>query len=299
LLEGRIPISGSATLTSPDPYDSVAGAMKSTLSADRRLSPTQMEEASLLSGLLVRRYRWGLSLQAKLLLTVTIVVFALITSSRVYPFLAVTQRVHADVLVVEGWVHEYAVEASVEEFNSHHYRQVFATGGPVVGKGGYINDYQTSASVGADALKKAGIPTELIEMVPSHVMGRDRTYSSAIALRDWFRKRNLSVPNINIVTEGAHARRTRLLFQKALGPSVAVGVIAVPSPDFDAKRWWYYSQGVEEVVDQALGYLYGLFFVQADKVIASERRTDLHTASAMHSWARTCSLSRNCPSDAV
>ena len=97
-------------------------------------------------------------------------------------------------------------------------------------------------------------------MVPSHVMGRDRTYSSALALRDWLRAHDVQVRSLNIVTEGAHARRTRLLFEKALGPNVTVGVIAVPSPDFDARRWWRYSEGVEEVVTEGVAYLYAKFF---------------------------------------
>ena len=32
--------------------------------------------------------------------------------------------------------------------------------------------------------------------------GRERTYSSAIALRDWFREHNTPVDNINVLTEG-------------------------------------------------------------------------------------------------
>jgi len=175
-------------------------------------------------------------------------------------FLAPTQRVDTDILVVEGWVHPYAIRASAEEFQNHSYHRVFTTGGPVVGNGGYINDYQTAASVGADLLKKAGIPAELIQMVPSHVMGRDRTYSSAIALRNWLREHDMQVRSLNIVTEGAHARRTRMLFEKALGSNVAVGVISVPSPDFDARYWWLYSEGVEEVVTEGVAYLYAKFF---------------------------------------
>jgi uncharacterized SAM-binding protein YcdF (DUF218 family) len=218
------------------------------------------KERRLFGGLVVRRYRWGLSLGAKLLLIIAMVALALITLLGAYPFLAVTERVNADGLVVEGWVHSYTIEASVEEFNSHPYRQLFTTGGPVVGKGGYVNDYQTSASVGAESLKKAGIPADLVQMVPSHVIGRDRTYSSALALRDWLQQHDMNVRSINIVTEGTHARRTRLLFKKALGPNVAVGVIAVPSPDFDAKHWWQYSEGVEEVVQEGIGYLYARCF---------------------------------------
>jgi len=211
-------------------------------------------------GIFTRKERWSLSWRGWLLVTSVMLLVTYQVLLNIQPFLAVTHRVNANILVVEGWVHSYAIRAAVKEFESHSYERVFTTGGPVVGKGGYINDYQTSASVGADLLKEEGLPAELVQMVPSHVSGRDRTYSSAIALREWFRVHHIQVRNLNIVTEGAHARRTRLLFEEALGRDVKVGVIAVSSPDFDARHWWYYSEGLEDVVQEGLGYLYAKFF---------------------------------------
>jgi uncharacterized SAM-binding protein YcdF (DUF218 family) len=218
------------------------------------------QRRSAFGGFLVRKNRWGLSLRAKLFLLIVVLVLAVTTVLGIYPFLAITQRINADVLVVEGWVHPAAIRASVEEFNSHSYQRVFTTGGPVVGKGGYINDYQTSASVGADLLKQAGMPSNLVQMVPTHVIGRDRTYSSAIALRNWLHQHDVQVRSVNIVTEAAHARRSRLLFEKALGPEIRVGIIAIPNPDYDARRWWRYSQGVEDVIQESAAYLYAKFF---------------------------------------
>ena len=72
---------------------------------------------------MVRRYRWALSFKAKLLILLTLLVLGLIILFGVYPFLALTEPVDADVLVVEGWVHPYAIEASAEEFRDHHYRK--------------------------------------------------------------------------------------------------------------------------------------------------------------------------------
>jgi uncharacterized SAM-binding protein YcdF (DUF218 family) len=224
------------------------------------LELTASPRQTTLGGLLVRQYRWGLSRWARFFLLVVLLTLGVIMFLNVDAFLAPTQRVDTDILVVEGWVHPYAIRASAAELQNHSYHHVFTTGGPVVGNGGYINDYQTAASVGADLLKKAGVPAEIIQMVPSHVMGRDRTYSSAIALREWLREHDMQVRSLNIVTEGAHARRTRLLFEKALGSNVAIGVIAVPSPDFDARQWWRYSEGVEEVVTEGVAYLYAKFF---------------------------------------
>jgi uncharacterized SAM-binding protein YcdF (DUF218 family) len=220
----------------------------------------EKEKRRALGGLVIRRYRWTLSWKAKLLLLAMLIALTLMTWWGIYPFLAETRRVDADVLVVEGWVHSYVIRAAVDDFKSHAYRKVFTTGGPVSGKGGYINDFQTSASVGAESLVRTGLPAEVVQMVPSHEIGRDRTYSSAIALRDWLDEHKERVSSFNIITEGAHARRTRLMFQEACGSDVKVGVISILSPDFDARHWWHYSEGTEEVIGETIAYLYAKFF---------------------------------------
>ena len=59
---------------------------------------------------------------------------------------------------------------------------------------------------------------------------------------------------------GPHARRTRLLFQEAFGSKVAVGVIAVPDDAYDPRHWWRSSEGVRDVVGEAIAYVYARFF---------------------------------------
>ena len=216
-------------------------------------------------GLFDRKERWSLSWRGRVIVTSALLLVSALVLTGVYPFLAITQRVDANILVVEGWINEYAIRAAVKEFQSNHYQRVFTTGGPVEGTGGYINDFMTSASVGADLLRKAGVPEQSLQMVPSRVMDRDRTYGSAVALRNWFRQHKMVVSGIDVVTEDLHARRTRLLFEKALGDKVAVGVIAIPNPDYDAKRWWRYSEGLKDVLSEAATYVYArlLFYPSA------------------------------------
>jgi uncharacterized SAM-binding protein YcdF (DUF218 family) len=224
-------------------------------------------------GVFDRKERWSLSWRGRLIVASAVLLVGALVFKGVYPFLATTDRVNANILVVEGWIHEYGIRAAVKEFQSNHYEHVFATGGPVVGSGGYINDFYTSASVGAELLKKWGLPDERLQMVPSRVMDRDRTYGSAVALRNWFRGHNMAVSSIDVVTEDLHARRTRLLFQKALGDKVAVGVIAIPNPDYDAKRWWRYSAGLKEVVSEAAAYAYArlLFYPSEEKAAVASQ----------------------------
>src|SRR5438128_6065724 len=168
-------------------------------------------------GVFDRRERWLLSWRGQLIVASALLLVGALVLKGAYPFLAITHRVDANIFVVEGRIHEYAIRAAVKEFQSNHYQRVFTTGEPVVGSGGYINDFYTSASVGADLLKKWGLPDERLQMVPSRVMDRDRTYGSGVALRNWFHEHNMAVSGIDVVTEDLHARRTRLLFEEALG----------------------------------------------------------------------------------
>jgi hypothetical protein len=223
-------------------------------------------------GILKRKERWGLSWRGWLLLSSAGLVAAYFAFLNIHPFLAVTHRVNTNILVVEGWIHRYSIRRGVEEFKNGSYERIFTTGGPENGNGGYTNDYNTSASVSAESLKKFGVPDDLVRMVPSRVIARERTYSSAVALRDWFREHNTPVHSINVLTEDAHARRTRLLYQKAFGKNVAVGVIAISNPDYDPTQWWRYSDGVREVIGESIAYIYARFFFYPS-VSSSDKET--------------------------
>jgi hypothetical protein len=150
--------------------------------------------------------------------------------------------------------------AEPRKFKNGSYERIFTTGGPENGTGGYTNDYNTSASVAAESLEKFGVPDDLVQMVPSRVSAGERTYSSAVALREWFRDHNLAIHSFNVLTEGSHARRTQLLYKEAFGKNVTIGIIAVSNPDYDPKDWWRYSDGVREVIGESIAYIYAKFF---------------------------------------
>jgi uncharacterized SAM-binding protein YcdF (DUF218 family) len=235
-----------------------------------------MKSSAGIFGIFKRKERWGLSWRGWSIVSAGVLLVFYTFLLRIYPFLAVTHRLNTNILVVEGWIHPYAIRVAVREFQDTHYQWVFATGGPVKGAGAYVNDYQTSASVGAELLKHAGVPDESLQMVPSRVIDRDRTYGSAIALRQWFQEHNMTVHSINVLTEDLHARRTCLLFQEALGKNIKVGIIAVPNPDYDPKHWWRYSEGVKDVFNEWFAYLYTrLFFYPSDSSGAEKTRAGL------------------------
>jgi len=207
-------------------------------------------------GILARKERWGLSWRGRLVLALAVVLAGWGLVLAIHPFLAVTHRVNANVLVVEGWTHYYGVDAAVKEFNANRYERLLTTGGPEEGAGTSSAAYDTEAWQSAELLEKAGLSAAIVQSVPSLFVGRDRTYNSAVTLRNWLHEHDLNIRSINVLTEDAHARRTWLLFQEALGPGVEVGIISAPNPDYDANHWWRSSEGVREVIDETVAYIY-------------------------------------------
>ena len=229
----------------------------------RKLAPAPRRA---LGGLLDQKERWSLSPRGWLILLSLLFGLGTALFFQVQPFLAVTDKVSADILVVEGWIPDYAIKAAAAEFRTGSYQRVYTTGGPVVGSGTHASDSKTAAYLGATRLKDAGVSENVIQRVPSLTRDRDRTYSSAIALRDWLRDQDLSVRGLNVVTVGVHARRTQLLYQMAFGDSVMVGIISVPDDDYPAARWWRYSNGVRNVISETIAYLYArVFFSHSGK----------------------------------
>lgn len=241
-------------------------------------------------GCLTRRERWGLSLRGWLAV-ILLAVFAFVSwLLNVQPFLAQTHRVDSKILVVEGWIQQYAIRAAITEFHTGHYDKIYTTGGPVVGTDGDVNDFNTTASVGAQLLLQAGLPADRLQMVPSHIKGRDRTYSSALALRDYFQTHGLAVKNFNLLTEDAHARRSGMLFQKAFGSDARVGIISVPDPDYDPTRWWRYSEGVRTVLGESIAWFYASFIFHPEKPTHASHATPeaSETPQTRASQIKTC-----------
>jgi hypothetical protein len=189
-------------------------------------------------------------------------VLAIAAVRGVHPFLAVTEPLPGGALVVEGWAPDYAMAEAVAEFHRHHYDKLYVTGGPPE-TGGLLMEYKTYAESGAAVLLKLGLTTNEVQAVPAPRVRQDRTYAAAVTFNTWLHRHGISPRRVHLISEGPHARRSRLLFKKALGPDVAVGVTAVPSQEYNARQWWRSSAGVRTVLDEAIGYGYARFFFRA------------------------------------
>jgi hypothetical protein len=199
-----------------------------------------------------------------LLLALGIAALCFFCVREIHPFLAVTDPLHEGALVVEGWAPDYALQEAVNEFKQGHYDYLYVTGGPLA-RGAPLSEYKTYAQLGAAVLLKLGLSSNVVQAIPTPWIRQDRTYTSAVTLRDWLRAHDRPVSHIDLITEGPHARRSRLMYEKAFGRGIKIGITAIPVRDYDQRRWWRYSAGVRSVVDEAVAYVYARFFFHAAK----------------------------------
>lgn len=191
-------------------------------------------------------------------------VLAFIFVHTIYPFLAPNAPLPAKVLVVEGWGSDGMLQAAIAEYHRNHYDKVYVTGVPIE-RGAPFFEQHTYAELAAALLVKFGLDSNVVQAVPAPHVVRDRTYSSALALKHWFQDHQLAPASINLFTVGPHARRSRMLFQRALGKDIQVGVFALEEDDFDPKHWWRTSEGVRTVIGETLAYGYARFLFHPPK----------------------------------
>lgn len=180
-------------------------------------------------------------------------------------FLSVSKPIKSKVLVLEGWLPDYAVKELMKEYYDNDYEHLIITGIPTH-KGYYVTQFNTSSEIAKKTLYMFGFDTTGIAMVtiPQSIQ-MDRTYTTAIALELYLTENLPEVNKINVFTLGSHARRSRLLFKRALEPEIEVGIISADNHEYNKDKWWNSSRGFRTVTNEAIGYFYVKLFFHPDK----------------------------------
>ena len=122
-------------------------------------------------------------------------------------------------------------------------------------------DPRSEAEWAMNVLRRHGVPDSIMVSVAAPLTQYDKTFATAMAVRDWLDQQANTAPlAINLFSESAHARRSRLLFQKALGPSTKVGVIAATRKEVSADSWWKQRDSATYTVWQIAKYVYARLF---------------------------------------
>lgn len=214
---------------------------------------------SIFFALINKKDRWGLSWKGWTFGVLILIFFFIFFLKNIYSFLAPTNRTESKILVVEGWLSDEDMKQALNEFKSLKYEYIYVTGGPI-DLGSFLSDYKNLASLGASTLKKLGIDQKKVAAVPGPGTVKDRTFTSALALKKYFEDNRIEVKSLNLFTEGPHSKRSQLLFDLAFKNTVKIGIVAAKPFYFDPQSWWTSSAGVRTLLDELIAYPYALFF---------------------------------------
>ena len=169
-------------------------------------------------------------------------------------FLAETDRVPADTLVVEGWIGRNGLRAAVAEFRRGGYAYIVATGGLTSGL--WEDQSQSYAEMAANELLRLGVPKESLIVAVSKKTERHRTFECAVAVWRTLHDAGIKAKGVNLFTYGSHARRSVIVFSKVNVEIEKIGVIGWCPPEFQGEGWWRSSERSREFLEEAVGYLY-------------------------------------------
>lgn len=194
------------------------------------------------------------------LLALLILFFATIASIlNIHPFLAANSPPKNGLLVIEGWLPDYAINQALEIYRTGNYETIVTTGVQIE-TGSFLIKWKSYSEMTTERLIGMKVaPSDIITVV-GYELQRDRTYASAMAMKEQLIADGISQTNIHVVSLGPHGRRSQLLFRKALGRNYSVGITSLEDQSYEAKRWWTSSNGFRTVVSELIAYLYAKIF---------------------------------------
>jgi len=186
----------------------------------------------------------------------------------IHPFLAPTKPVDADILIVDNFLEDYGLKELSDEFRSKNYSLILSPGIRLPQGSPLAAQYKTSGELSAAILKKFEISEKAIVPIIPKPVERDRTFASALAVKNWLDQNNIQPKGINLFSIGPHSRRSWMLYKEAIGKEIPVGIIAFENREYDPKRWWKTSSGVRIVLSETIAYIYAKLVFDPERVRA-------------------------------
>jgi len=187
-------------------------------------------------------------------------ILIIIIGSGIYPFLMLHTPKGEGVLVIEGWIGDYALEKAARYLSTTSYEHIIVTGWPIE-NGRYLSEYKTTAEVGIQTLVSLGIPEKSLLGIPYPYVNKNRTYTSALIVKAWMEKHAIDEKHVDVFTFGAHSRRTRDLFQLGFGNQYRIGTYCCPPWGYNSMNWWKLSHGARSILVEGVAWLHiKLFF---------------------------------------
>ena len=209
--------------------------------------------------LIKKKECWVLTWPARFLVLFVFFLAVMVFMRYIPVFLSINKPVESKVLVIDGQMSDYAILKAIRIFDSCHYELIITTGG-IIQSGYQLSGNKTMAGYSRDMITGYGLKSEKIIALEGGNVIRNRTYASAQMLQNWIRESKYPYNAFNIFSVGTHARRSRLLFRKALGKEYQVGTVTIENPAYEPRTWWRSSIGARSVISETIAYIYVRFF---------------------------------------
>jgi len=207
-----------------------------------------------------KKERWSMTWRGRLIVLLVLILLAWSYTIHIVPYLSPEEPVSADLLVVEGYIPDYALEESMTIFRAGGYDHMIITGKKRE-KGAHLDQYKNDGEYSAAILVKLGFdPDRLTVVATDDDIRKDRTYQSAVEVYQWIKEHRPGTKSIDLVSMGTHARRSRLLFRMACKHELEVGIYSIPNQSYEPMHWWKSSHGFREVNKETIAWIYARFF---------------------------------------
>lgn len=212
-----------------------------------------------------KRERWGLTIYGWLFVFTLFTIAFLVYVKGIVAFLSAEDTIDAKIMVIEGYIPDYAYDEIIKSFNENNYEMI-VTSGATFDQGFYLSGINTSAGLIRNSLLELGFDSAKVVAVPVPAnVYKDRTYHSAIYSHKYIREHFPDVKSVNIVSLGPHATRSLYLFRMVYEPEIQVGNIVIPHISISTNNWYKSSRGFKGVMDETTSYFYVRFFFWPDK----------------------------------
>ncbi len=210
--------------------------------------------------LVQKKVKWTLTWRGRLLLLLLLVLLVILFMKTIVPFLSPNDPAGAEILVVEGYMPDYALEEAMQIFYKGGFQLMLITGKKRE-KGAHLDQYSNDGLYSEATLIKLGFDASRIRVIAQDQdVKKDRTYYSALAVKEWLEANRPTEQSIDLVSMGTHSRRSRLLFRKAFDGKLKIGIHSLPNKSYDPDRWWQSSHGFREVNKETIAWIYARFF---------------------------------------
>lgn len=171
----------------------------------------------------------------------------------------------AKVLMVEGFLPDYALERAAKTFQRDGYKLLVTTGQPIIDQGQHLPEHASLADLAYASLKALRFDTSLMVSAPAPAVWRDRSVANARAAFAKLVALRVSPCRVNVISLSAHSRRSWLIY-KEVGKEYGydTGIIAEVDSTFDGRAWWKSSRGTRVVIAETLACYYVELFGLSD-----------------------------------